>query len=280
MNRPAEGYLDAAEAGHSPRLHYLEWNVGAPGRTLFLLHGNSANASWWQPLADAISPGFRLLALDQRGHGDSGWVRPAAYSPRDYAADVRRVISSLGLARPIVVGHSMGAINTLALTQSEADLIEAAVAIEVAVRSTRGRDRYLRRLRSLPTVTYLDHETALRRFRLMPDEGEIAPEVLQRIAEYSITRNTDGAWTMKFDRESFFGSDGLDVATAIASSHIPLLLIRAEHSRIMTLESARGAALSNPAARLVEIPRVHHHLIIERADLVAREIEAFIAHLG
>jgi pimeloyl-ACP methyl ester carboxylesterase len=279
VNRPADRYLDPAEGRHSPRLHYLEWNTNAPGRTLVLLHGNSANAAWWQPLADVISADFRLLGLDQRGHGDSGWVRPAAYRPRDYAADVERVIAALGLTRPIVVGHSMGAINALALAQSEPHLIEAAVAIDVAVRSTRGRDRYLRRLKSLPMVSYLDRETALKRFHLMPDEGEIPPEVLQRIAESSITRNTDGAWTLKFDRESFFGSDGLDVAAAIASSQISLLLIRAEHSRIMTVEAARAAVSSNSAARLVEVPGVHHHLIIERPDLVAREIEEFIAHL-
>jgi len=274
----ADHYLEAEESSRSPRLHYLEWNPDAD-RTLILLHGNSANASWWRPFADAIAPGFRLLALDQRGHGDSGWVRPPAYGPLDYAADVRRLILSLGVNRPILIGHSMGGINTLAFTQSYAELVEAAVAIDVAVKSTRARDRYLRRLKSLPMVTYRDRETALARFRLMPEEGDIASEVLHRIAEYSVRRHADGAWTMKFDRDSFFGDDGLDVPAAIASIRKPLLLIRAGHSRIMTEDSARAAAASNPATQLVEIPGVHHHLIIERPDLVAREIEAFIAHL-
>ncbi len=54
----------------SPRLHYLEWNPDA-ARTVVLLHGNSANAWWWDPVARATAPDFRLLALDQRGHGDS-----------------------------------------------------------------------------------------------------------------------------------------------------------------------------------------------------------------
>jgi pimeloyl-ACP methyl ester carboxylesterase len=274
----ADHYLDAEESSLGPRLHYLAWNPNAE-RTLILLHGNSANASWWQPFADAIAPGFRLLALDQRGHGDSGWVRPPAYGPRDYAADVRRLILSLGVKRPILIGHSMGGINTLAFAQTYGELVEAAVAIEVAVKSTRRRDRYLRRLKSLPTVTYRDRETALARFRLLPEEGDIPPEVLLRIAEYSIRCNPDGTWTMKFDRESFFGRDGLDVPAAIALIRNPLLLIRAAHSRIMTEDSARAAAASNPAAQLIEIPGVHHHLIIERPDLVAREIEAFIARL-
>src|ERR1035437_6707207 len=64
----------------SPRLHYLEWNPHAP-RTIILLHGNTANAWWWEPLARVIAAEYRLLALDQRGPGDSPWARsisPAA----------------------------------------------------------------------------------------------------------------------------------------------------------------------------------------------------------
>ena len=82
MSEPHSHLLDG-----TPRLHYLEWNPA--GRvTVILLHGNSANAWWWEPVARAMAPELRLLALDQRGHGDSEWVRPAAYSPLDYARDI------------------------------------------------------------------------------------------------------------------------------------------------------------------------------------------------
>src|SRR5215831_14530040 len=99
-----------------PRLHYLQWNPS--GRTnVVLLHGNSANAWWWEPVAREMPSEFRLLALDQRGHGDSEWVRPAAYTPADYARDLvgflRHVVGADH--RPILVGHSMGGLSTLAL---------------------------------------------------------------------------------------------------------------------------------------------------------------------
>ena len=121
----------------SPRLHYLEWNP-AGRETLVLLHGNTANAWWWQPLAGAIDADrFRLLALDQRGHGDSEWVRPPAYSPNDYADDLAHFIRATGLVRPIVVGHSMGGISVLSFALRFAELARAAIAIDVAVTSTR-----------------------------------------------------------------------------------------------------------------------------------------------
>ncbi len=161
----------------SPRLHYLEWNAHAR-RTIILLHGNSANAWWWEQVARAIAPEYRLLALDQRGHGDSEWVRPAAYSPTDYANDIARFVAHVAAnaEKAVVVGHSMGGLNVLAFARNHPEAARGAMAIDVAVTSSRGRDRYLRRLKSLPVVTYPDLATAKARFRLMPKEGGIPEE--------------------------------------------------------------------------------------------------------
>ncbi len=273
MSDPHSHIFDAA-----PRLHYLEWNP-AGRATVILLHGNCANAWWWEPLARLMPSDIRLIALDQRGHGDSEWVRPAAYSPADYARDLVDFVGHVAERRgkPFVVGHSMGGINALAFARDHGDLTCAVAAIDVAIRSSRGRDRYLRRLKALPTVTYPDLETALERFRLMPDEGVIAPDVLREIAHKSLARTDDGRWTLKFDRESFFGSDGIDVVEAIKMIAIPTLLVRAERSRIMTAESAAAACNTNSRVRLVEIAAAHHHVILENPSAIARTLSEFIA---
>lgn len=273
MSDPHSHIFDAA-----PRLHYLEWNP-AGRATVILLHGNCANAWWWEPLARLMPSDIRLIALDQRGHGDSEWVRPAAYSPADYARDLVDFVGHVAERRgkPFVVGHSMGGINALAFARDHGDLTCAVAAIDVAIRSSRGRDRYLRRLKALPTVTYPDLETALERFRLMPDEGVIARDVLREIAHKSLARTDDGRWTLKFDRESFFGSDGIDVIEAIKMIAIPTLLVRAERSRIMTAESAAAACNTNSRVRLVEIAAAHHHVILENPSAIARTLSEFIA---
>ena len=82
---------------------------------------------------------------------------------------------------------------------------------------------------------------------------------------------------MKFDRESFLGSDGIDVLSAIARMRDPLLLVRAELSRIMTAEAAARALASNPMASLVTIAGAHHHVLLEQPAALARTIEEFIA---
>lgn len=264
----------------SPRLHYLEWNPQA-SRTIILLHGNSANAWWWEPVARAMAMEFRLLALDQRGHGDSEWARPAAYSPNDYADDLAKFVAHVTRdgRKPVVVGHSMGGLSVLAFARRHPESARGAMAIDVAVTSSRGRDRYLRRLKSLPVVTYPDLATAKARFRLMPDEGGIATEILTQIAEKSLARTDEGRWTLKFDRDSFFGGDGLAVPETIREIRIPIMLVRAEHSRIMTAEAAENARASNPHARLVTIPGAHHHVLLENPGAVARVIEEFAGSL-
>lgn len=261
-----------------PRLHYLEWNPQAP-RTIILLHGNSANAWWWEPLAHAISSDYRLLALDQRGHGDSEWARPPAYSPIDYAGDLARFVAHVmhDAEKPVVVGHSMGGLSVLAFARKHPEIARGAMAIDVALTSSRGRDRYLRRLKALPVVTYPDLATAKARFRLMPNEGGISDEMLHEIAERSLARTEEGRWTLKFDRDSFFGGDGLAVLETIKEIRISTMLVRAENSRIMTAEAAEHARASNPHARLVTIPSAHHHVILENPTAVARIIEEFAA---
>jgi pimeloyl-ACP methyl ester carboxylesterase len=272
MNEPASHFVAGA-----PRLHYLEWNP-AGARTLLLLHGNSANAWWWRPMARALSgTNLRVLALDLRGHGDSDWVRPPNYSPASYADDLARLIRAARAQDSIVIGHSMGGIAVLAFARRYQRLARAAAAIDVAITSGPRRNRYLRRLRTIPTVSYPDLATAKARFRLMPNEGAIAPELIAEIAEHSVQRTSDGRYTMKFDRESFFGSDGLDVAVAINEIRIPLLLVRAECSRIMTAEAAANARRSNPLVELVTIPNAHHHLPLEAPQALAHALQEFAA---
>jgi pimeloyl-ACP methyl ester carboxylesterase len=274
MNQPISRFLSG-----TPRLHYLEWNPAA-SVPLLLLHGNSANAWWWRPTAQALTAAnLRIVALDLRGHGDSEWVRPPNYSPAAYADDLARLIPAVGAEGAVAIGHSMGGIAVLAFALRYHLMVRAVAAIDVAITSAPRRNRYLRRLRTIPTIAYPDLATAKARFRLMPNEGTIPPEVIAEIAEHSIQRTAAGRYTMKFDRESFFGSDGLDVVAAIASVQVPLLLVRAERSRIMTAEAAANAGRSNPLVEVVTIPGAHHHLPLEAPQSLAHIIKHFVSRI-
>jgi len=80
---------------------------------MLFLHGGSAHGHWWDFTAPAFTDSFHALALDQRGHGDSEWIQPPAYSPLAYAHDLARFIAECAPPRPFVAGHSMGGISAL-----------------------------------------------------------------------------------------------------------------------------------------------------------------------
>jgi pimeloyl-ACP methyl ester carboxylesterase len=128
---PRSGFVEGP-----PRLHYLTWE-GSGRDAILLVHGNSANAWWWAPVAEALTEfRRRVIAVDLRGHGDSEWMRPPAYSPQAYGDDLARLIEQLGLVRPVVAGHSMGGIAALAMATRFPNLARAIIAVDIPVTST------------------------------------------------------------------------------------------------------------------------------------------------
>ena len=69
------------------KLHYLEW--GAPENPpLVLLHGLRGHAHSWDDFAAALGEEYHVLALDQRGRGESEWARDGVYTTEAYVADL------------------------------------------------------------------------------------------------------------------------------------------------------------------------------------------------
>lgn len=115
-----EGYFER----DGVRLHYLEWGSPLPGRpSMLLLHGLGSNARFWERTAGELE-GWHLLALDQRSHGLSD--RPLeGNSNSTFVADAHALVSRRGLDRPVVAGHSWGAVIALEYAATHSDEIGA-----------------------------------------------------------------------------------------------------------------------------------------------------------
>jgi pimeloyl-ACP methyl ester carboxylesterase len=82
------------------------------GTPLVALHGVSDSWRSFAPVLPHLPPGLRVIAISQRGHGDS--EKPVdGYAPRDFAADVAALLDALGLPSAFVLGHSMGATHAM-----------------------------------------------------------------------------------------------------------------------------------------------------------------------
>ena len=65
---------------HGLQFHYVEWGtLGNP--SLVLLHGFQSNAHTWDTFSQAMADTYHVLALDQRGHGDTSWAPDGDYAP-------------------------------------------------------------------------------------------------------------------------------------------------------------------------------------------------------
>jgi pimeloyl-ACP methyl ester carboxylesterase len=89
-------------------LAYL--SMGAPaGPAVVLIHGYTDSARDWVPLLPYLSPRWRLLLIDVRGHGSSGKPE-CCYTRLDFAYDIKLLLDALRVPRADIVGHSMGSI--------------------------------------------------------------------------------------------------------------------------------------------------------------------------
>ena len=101
MHDPA---VDASVTLRGLDFHYREY-PGA-GRPIVLLHGLASNSRWWILVGPLLAKRFRVLALDQRGHGGS--ATPDEYDFASVVGDLASFVDELGLDRPVIVGHSWG----------------------------------------------------------------------------------------------------------------------------------------------------------------------------
>lgn len=89
------------------------------GTPVLILHGLFGARGNWSSIAKRLAQDARIVTADLRNHGDSPWTGSMAYS--EMAADLERLLDTLGLDEAAVVGHSMGgkAAMTLALTRPD-----------------------------------------------------------------------------------------------------------------------------------------------------------------
>lgn len=106
------------------RIHY--YRTGGDKQPLVLAHGATDSGLCWSRVTRALESDYDVIMPDARGHGLSD--APAqGYSSAEHASDLAALIRGLGLQRPAVGGHSMGAGSTLRLIADYPELVSCAV---------------------------------------------------------------------------------------------------------------------------------------------------------
>lgn len=101
VERPADAWAPVGEL----RMRYLDW--GGDGPPLLALHGLASSANWYDLVAPRLRPHFRIIAPDQRGHGQTTSA-PTGYDWRTLSGDLAGLLDFLGVGPALVMGHSWG----------------------------------------------------------------------------------------------------------------------------------------------------------------------------
>src|SRR6185503_6366219 len=140
---PAERFVTVAGL----RLHYLDWgNAAAP--PLVLLHGIDRVAHTFDHIAPRFTSRYHVIAMDLRGHGDSGWDPQARYLVEDHLGDLEGLVRELGLRNVTLWGNSTGGRVVQVFAGRHPGLVTAVIAEDVGPERPRSiADAYARRVK-------------------------------------------------------------------------------------------------------------------------------------
>jgi pimeloyl-ACP methyl ester carboxylesterase len=102
---------------------------GKGDTALLFVHGWCGDRLWWKHQVDAFANEYRVVAIDQAGHGESGKDRKT-WSVAGLAEDVETVVKELGLKRVILIGHSMGGPVSLAAAKRMPGTVVAVIGVD------------------------------------------------------------------------------------------------------------------------------------------------------
>ena len=153
------------------QLAFEDLGDGPPVAVLHGLFGSSRN---WRGIARALSAEHRVICVDLRNHGRSPWIGSMTYS--EMAADVRALIRSERLDRPVVIGHSMGGKTAMTLALESPELVGRLIAVDIAPVSYADRlTPYVEAMLSIDPRTTADRAEAMRQMsEKIPDATAVA----------------------------------------------------------------------------------------------------------
>jgi pimeloyl-ACP methyl ester carboxylesterase len=266
--------LDAFDGGS---IYLVENGEGPP---IVLSHGvTNSVRSWYYQLESLPRAGFRTIAYDHRGHGQSV-LGTAGHSVENIAYDMRTVLEELDLHDVVLVGHSMGGGAVQAFVTQFRDLAAERVAGIVLLstfattplgsHSTRTKRRIEQVTNRAPDMSWVwsSPNLGLLMARLgfgrdpHPSHVEL---VRQMLAECSPQTRLEAPRSLI----------GFDLTAELPSVTIPALIVVGTADLLTPPAQARLLARLLPNSRLEVFPGAGHMLMLERADELDRLIVDF-----
>lgn len=251
--------------------------------TLLFLHGSGqTRQSWSSALAEAIQRGYRAIAVDLRGHGDSEWSPDGEYTLDKFAADIRHVIEQLD-DEPIVVGASLGGLIGMMIAAAPPPRLRGLVLVDITARvELSGANEVIAFMDSAPNGFASLEEAAAAVAAYLPHRPP--PKNINGLKRNLRLRNGRYYWhwdpafmQMGRDSQGKIRADGPNQLETFARAiNIPTLLVRGSRSRIVSEAGAREFLQMVPHAEFVDIAGAHHMVAGDANDAFNDAVFDFI----
>lgn len=243
--------------------------VDGDGPWVMLSHGLATDLSMWDELADVLSPRYRVLRYDARGHGGTP-ATPGDYTLDTLAADAAGILRALGISGAHFCGLSMGGMVGQGLMLDHPGLLKSAVIADSRHTTTpEFTAAWLQRAEAVRTggIAAVVDSTVER----WSSAGLAvrAPDVVARM-ERMVRRTSDGGY-----RGCAAALARLNYGPRLGGIDVPTLLICGSEDHGAPPENTRQMKAMIRGARFLEIPNAGHISNIERPDLFNGAVVAF-----
>jgi pimeloyl-ACP methyl ester carboxylesterase len=264
---------------HGSTFHYTETGRSeAPA--LVMLHGVTGHARTWDEEGEALSARYRVLALDQRGHGDSDPSAEGDYTVSSMAGDLAEFADALGLATFSIVALSMGGRVAIQYAGTNPGRVQRMVIVDIGPDITPvGRVRVGQMMAAAPEhFATLDDALAFQR-ACNPLYTE---RLLRERVQHGFKPVPGGGLTWKYDRglrelvRGGLWNDPIDLWPAWRAIRCPTLLVRGSESDILSADIAKAMIETQPLAQLAEVAGAGHSVPGDRPQAFLALLRDFL----
>ncbi len=260
-------------------IHYLDWgNEGAP--LLVLLHGLRGHAHSWDDVSARFCADYHILALDQRGRGETDWAPGGDYSTTSFVADLEGFCDSLGIESFTLIGHSMGGRNSMAFAGRNTQMLEGLVIVDIGPDlDPRGSARITKEIVNVPE----EFDSFEDVFQYMHQQNRFCSEpVLRRRLTYATKALPNGKIGWRYDlaireqRRNNSGAPSPDLWEPLSKVTCPTLIVRGSETDTLGLETAEKMVEVLADGKLVHVDNAAHMVFEDNPEGFNRALGDFL----
>jgi esterase len=249
-------YTDRTLTVNGLKLHYLEWGQ-ASKPTLILLHGIARHAHTFDHIAVDFARDYHVLAIDMRGHGDSGWSPEGAYLVEDYVKDIEGVVQQLGIRRTALLGNSTGGRVVQVFAGMHPELVDRLVVEDVGPERPQDiADSFARQVRQ-DADGWVSEDDLVK--QLVARNQRTPEPILRNYAHFGVKKREDGRFVWKRDPNLVKGFVVTELWAQVSRITSPTIYVLGGASRIVPAAAQERLKQTLPNVQIVTMPGLGHY---------------------